>query len=122
MNIKGTTIFLALAILLTACAERKERSFFASDGIKVGAAKRLDVDRYQIPIEFETSITHSGQWIYDVVISVSGKDIYVTARFDSESSQYPGFIRVDGVTPGTYQLFYRDPDKSVHFISKLELP
>ena len=118
-----TTIILA-AIALTGCSEEKSRDFFAKGGITIGAPTSLKTGSYKIPLEFKTEIVHSGQWIDAVNTEVAGSDILLTASFTSANSKsnYPGFIEVNGVSPGTYTLKYRDPDGTVHAIGPVILP
>lgn len=122
-HIIKTTLILA-AIALAGCSQKKSRDFFAKGGITIGAPAALGSGSYKIPIEFETEIAHSGQWIDAVDADVAGSDILLTASFTSANrkSSYPGYVEVNGVSPGTYTLKYRDPDGAVHAIGKVVLP
>ena len=118
-----TTLTLA-AIALAGCSDKKSRDFFAKGGITIGAPAPLGSGSYKIPIEFETEIVHSGQWIDAVDSDVAGSDILLTAIFTSANrkSSYPGYVKVNGVSPGTYTLKYRDPNGTVHTIGPVILP
>lgn len=120
--IKCTLILAAVA--LAGCSEEKSRDFFAKRGITVGAPAALGSGSFEIPIEFETDIVHSGQWIDGVDAEVVGSDILLTASFTSANrkSGYSGHVEVHGVSPGSYTLKYRDPDGSVHAIGPVVLP
>jgi hypothetical protein len=122
-HILATTLLLA-SIALAGCSYKKSRDFFAAGGITIGAPAALGSGSYKIPIEFETKIVHSGQWIDSVSTKVAGSDILVTASFTSANrkSSYPGYVEVSGVSPGTYTLKYRDPDGAVHAIGPVILP
>jgi hypothetical protein len=116
------TLILA-AIVLAGCSDEKSRDFFAKGGITIGAPASLGSGSYKIPIEFETEIVHSGQWLNAVDADVSGLDILFTASFTSNrKSSYPGYIEVSGLSPGTYTLKYRDPNGTVHAIGPVILP
>jgi hypothetical protein len=117
-----TTLILA-ALVLGGCSDEKSRDFFAKGGITIGAPAALGSGSYTIPIEFETEIVHSGQWLNAVDADVSGSDILFTASFTSHrKSSYPGYIEVSGLSPGTYTLKYRDPNGTVHAIGSVILP
>ena len=79
---------------------------------------------YRIPIDFETEIVHSGQWIDTVQAEIDGSDIQVTAIFThaNRESRYPGYIEVTGARAGVYTLQYRDPDGNLHLIESVTLP
>jgi hypothetical protein len=116
-NLLKTTLMLVV-LALTGCSEKKSRDFFAKGGITAGAAAALGSGSYKIPMEFETEIVHSGQWIDAVDATVSGSDILITASFISgnRKGSYPGYVKINGVSPGTYTLKYRDPDGTIHAI------
>ena len=116
-------LFLA-AVALGGCSDKKARDFFSAGGITIGAPATLGAGAYKIPIEFETKIVHSGQWIDAVSTQVAGSDILVTASFTSakRKSGYPGYVEVKGVAAGTYSLKYRDPDGTDHPIGPVVLP
>jgi hypothetical protein len=116
---------LSLAIIaLASCSEEKSRDFFAIGGITIGAPSALGSGSYKIPLEFETEIVHSGQWIDKVDAEVVGADILLTASFTSANhkGRYPGYSKIDGVSPGNYTLKYRDPDGIVQEIGKVVQP
>lgn len=121
-TIKATLILAVIA--LASCSQKKSRDFFAKGGITIGAPAALGSGSYKIPIEFETEIVHSGQWIDTVDADVSGADILLTASFTSSNgkSGYPGYIEVKGISPGTYSIKYRDPDGTVHTLGRAILP
>jgi hypothetical protein len=123
IHIIKKTLILA-AIVLAGCSDEKSRDFFAKGGITIGAPAALGSGSYTIPIEFETEIVHSGQWLNAVDADVSGSDILFTASFTSahRKSSYPGYIEVSGLSPGTYTLKYRDPNGTVHAIGPVILP
>lgn len=121
-------IFRAL-ILLTAigasgCGDPKSRNFFASSGITVGTPVTTSTGKYRIPIEFETEIVHSGQWIDTVEAEVDGAEILVTAVFTqaNRKSRYPGYVEISDVSPGAYKIEYRDPDGARHLVKSITLP
>ncbi len=116
--------FILAAFVLVGCSEEKSRDFFAKGGITVGVPAALGSGSYKIPVEFETEIVHSGQWIDGVDAEVVGSDIFLTASFTSANrkSGYSGHVEVEGVSPGTYTLKYRDPDGTVHAIGPVVLP
>ena len=118
------TIVILAVIALVSCSEEKPRDFFVKGGITIGSPAALGAGSYKIPIEFETEIVHSGQWIDAVDANVSGADILLTASFTSSNgkSGYPGYVEVHGVSPGTYSIKYRDPDGTVHAIGRTVLP
>ena len=120
--IKATLILAAIA--LAGCSDQKSHDFFAKGGITIGAPAALGSGSYKIPLEFETEIVHSGQWIDAVDANVAGADILLTASFTSSNHKgsYPGYVKVNGVSPGTYTLKYRDPDGTVHVIGPVILP
>jgi hypothetical protein len=122
-HIMKTTLILA-AIALAGCSDKKSRDFFAKGGITIGAPAALGSGAYKIPLEFETEIVHSGQWIDAVDADVAGSDILLTASYTSSKrkSSYPGYVEVNGVSPGTYTLKYRDPNGTVHAIGPVILP
>ena len=122
-NILKTTLILVV-LALTGCSEKKSRDFFAKGGITAGAAAALGSGSYKIPMGFETEIVHSGQWIDAVDATVSGSDIQITASFISgnRKGSYPGYVKINGVSPGTYTLKYRDPDGTLHAIGPVVLP
>jgi len=117
-------ILILAAIALVGCSDEKSRDFFTKGGITIGAPAVLGVGSYKIPIQFETQIVHSGQWIEKVDTEVAGSDILLTASFTSSNrkSSYPGHIEVTRVSPGTYTLKYRDPDGTLHAIGSVILP
>ena len=121
-TIKATLILAVIA--LASCSQKKSRDFFAKGWITIGAPAALGSGSYKIPIEFETEIVHSGQWIDTVDADVSGADILLTASFTSSNgkSGYPGYIEVKGISPGTYSIKYRDPDGTVHTLGRAILP
>jgi len=110
--------------VLVGCSDQKPRNFFAPGGITIGAPSAPGSGAYQIPIEFETAILHSGQWIDAVDAEIAGSDILTTASFISvdRKNPYPGYIEVDGISPETYDLIYRDPDGTDHAIESVLLP
>ena len=118
------TIVILAVIALVSCSEEKPRDFFVKGGITIGSPAALGAGSYKIPIEFETEIVHSGQWIDTVDADVSGSDILLTASFTSSNgkSGYPGYIEVKGISPGTYSIKYRDPDGTVHTLGRAILP
>lgn len=120
--IKNTLILAAIA--LAGCSDEKSRDFFAKGGIASGAPAALGSGSYKIPIKFETEIVHSGQGIDTVDAEVAGSDILIIASFThaNRKSSYPGYVEVNGVSPGTYTLKYRDPDGTVHAIGPVILP
>lgn len=120
--IKITLLIAALA--LSGCSEKKSRDFFAAGGIAIGAPAAVGPGTYRIPIDFETEIVHSGQWIDVVSAKVSGSEILVTASFKSASGKggYPGYVEVKGLSAGTYTLKYLDPDGTSHAIGPVVLP
>ena len=122
-NILRITLLLA-SIALSGCSDKKSRDFFAAGGITIGAPAAIQPGTYRIPIEFETKIAHSGQWIDVVSANVSGSDILVTATFTSANrkSGYPGYVEVKGISAGTYALKYRDPDGTTHPMGPVVLP
>jgi hypothetical protein len=122
-HIIKTTLILT-AIALAGCSDEKPRDFFAKGGITIGAPAALGSGSYKIPIEFETEIVHSGQWIDAVDADVAGSDILLTASFTSSNRKgsYPGYVKVNGFSPGTYTLKYRDPNGTVHAIGPVVLP
>jgi len=122
-HIIKTTLILT-AIALAGCSDKKSHDFFAKGGITIGTPAALGSGSYKIPLEFETAIVHSGQWIDAVDTDVAGSDILLTASFTSANrkSSYPGYVKVNGVSPGTYTLKYRDPNGTVHAIGPVILP
>jgi hypothetical protein len=102
----------------------KSRDFFAAGGIMFGIPSATQPGTYRIPIEFETKIEHSGQRIDVVSANVSGSDILVTAFFTSANrkSGYPGYVEAEGISAGTYDLEYKDPDGTTHPIGGVVLP
>jgi hypothetical protein len=111
-------------ITLVGCSDEKSRDFFAKGGITSGAPVALGSDSYKLPPEFETEIVHSGQWIDAVEVNVAGSDILLTASFtrSNRKSGYPGYVKVNGVSPGSYTLKYRDPNGTVHAVGPVILP
>ena len=61
-HIAKTTLISAV-LGLAGCSDDKPRDFFAKGGITIGAPAGLGSGSYKIPIEFQTEIAHSGQWI-----------------------------------------------------------
>jgi hypothetical protein len=124
MNTILKTTLMLVVLALTGCSEKKSRDFFAKGGITAGAAAALGSGSYKIPMEFETEIVHSGQWIDAVDATVSGSEILITASFISgnRKGSYPGYVKINGVSPGTYTLKYRDPDGTIHAIGPVVLP
>jgi hypothetical protein len=123
MKMMQATLAL-MAFGLFGCGDRKSRSFFASDGISIGVPVMMSAGNYRIPVDFETEIVHSGQWIDTVQTEVDGTDILVTAVFThaNRESRYPDYVVVTDVNPGVYNLKYRDPDGVHHFIEAVTLP
>jgi hypothetical protein len=117
------TLLMAF-VALSGCSQRKSRDFFATDGITIGAPTAIEPGIYRIPMDFETKVVHSGEWIDVVSAKVSGSDILVTATFTlaNRKSRYPGYIEVKGVSAGTYTLKYRDPDGTTYPIGPVVLP
>lgn len=115
---------LIASFAITACSEPKPRDFFAAGGITIGAPAAIEPGTYRIPIQFDTKIVHSGQWIDAVSAKVSGSDILVTATFTSANrkSGYPGHVEVKGIPAGTYTLKYQDPDGTTHPVGPVVLP
>lgn len=115
---------LIASIALSGCSEKKSRDFFAAGGIAIGAPAAIEPGTYRIPMDFETEIVHSGQWIDVVSAKVSGADILVTASFTSANrkSRYPGYVEVKGLSAGTYTLKYLDPDGTAHAMGPVVLP
>ncbi len=111
-------------ILLAGCGDKKSRDFFAAKGITVGTPVSIGKRSYRIPVDFETDGPYSAQWIDTVVTSVDATDILVTAVFthSNRSGRYPGYIEISGVSTGTYDLKYRDPDGTRHRVGPVELP
>jgi hypothetical protein len=120
--IKITLLIASLA--LSGCSEKKSRDFFAAGGIAIGAPAAIEPGTYRIPMDFETEIVHSGQWIDVVNAKVSGADILMTASFTSANrkSRYPGYVEVKGLSAGTYTLNYLDPDGTAHAMGPVVLP
>lgn len=120
--IKITLLMASFAF--SGCSETKSRDFFAADGITIGAPAAIQPGTYRIPIDLETKIVHSGQWIDVVSANVSGSDILVTATFTraNRKSGYPGYVEVKGISAGTYALKYRDPDGTTHPMGPVVLP
>jgi hypothetical protein len=118
------TLILLTAIGVLGCGDPKSRSFFASSGITVGAPVTTSTGNYRIPIEFETVIVHSRQWIDTVEAKVNGTKILITAVFAhaNRKSRYPGYIEISDVSPGTYKIEYRDPDGASHLDKAVTLP
>lgn len=92
-HINKTTLILA-AIALASCSQKKLRDFFDKGGITIGAPAVLESGAYKMPLEFETEIVHSGQWIDAVDAEVAGSDILLTASFSSSKRKgsYPGYV------------------------------
>ncbi len=124
MNHLTKITLLIASFAISACSDMKSRDFFAAGGITIGVPAATQPGSYRIPIEFETKIEHSGQWIDAVSAKVSGSDIMVTATFTSANrkSGYPGYVEVKGISAGTYTLKYRDPDGTTHPIGPVVLP
>ncbi len=117
-------VLLISAFTISGYGDGKSRDFFAAGGITIGAPAMSQPGSYKIPIEFETKIVHSGQWIDSVSAKVSGSDILVAATFTSANrkSRYPGYVEVKGISAGTYTLKYQDPDGKTHPIGPVVLP
>lgn len=115
---------LISALTISGYSDVKSRDFFAASGITIGAPATTQPGSYKIPMEFETKIVHSGQWIDTVSAKVSGSDILVTATFTSANrkSKYPGYVEVKGIPAGTYTLKYQDPDGKTHPMGSVVLP
>jgi hypothetical protein len=124
MNHISKITLLITSFAISACSDMKSRDFFAAGGITIGAPAATEPGTYRIPIEFETKIEHSGQWIDAVSANVSGSDILVTATFTSANrkSGYPGYVELKGIPAGTYALKYQDPDGTEHPIGRVVLP
>lgn len=118
------SLILLTAIGLVGCGDPKSRNFFASSGITVGAPVATSTGNYRIPIEFETEIVHSGQWIDTVEAEVDGTEILITAVFThaNRKSRYPGYVEISDVSPGPYKVEYRDPDGARHLVKAVTLP
>jgi hypothetical protein len=117
-------LILLTAIGVVGCGDPKSRDFFASGGITVGAPVTTGPGSYRIPIEFETGIVHSGQWIDTVEAEVDGTEILITAVFTQadRKSRYPGYIEISDASPGPYKIEYRDPDGARHLVKAVTLP
>jgi hypothetical protein len=112
--------------LLSGCLEKKNRSFFADAGIILGNPKVMEGGDLYIPVEFETRIIHSAQWLYDVEWKQKDRKITVTALFNvppgMEKGVYKGGITLKaGGMPfyDTYRIHYRDPDGKTHYIGEV---
>lgn len=104
-------------------AEEQPRNFFATKGIVVGTPVDEDGGNYQIPIRFQTKDLHSALAVSSVTTSVKGSDILVTAEYAVvKNSHYPGYVEQSGITAGTYDLKYRDPDGTLHPVESVKLP
>jgi hypothetical protein len=117
-------LILLTAIGLLGCGDPKSRSFFASSGITVGAPVTTSRGNYRIPIEFETEIIHSGQWIDTVEAKVDGTKILITAVFThaNRKSRYPGYVEISDASPGAYKIEYQDPDGARHLVKAVTFP
>lgn len=108
---------------LTSGEERKDRAFFAQDGIQLGQPETTDDGHVFVPITFQTEIIHSGQWLYDIDSEVKGDQVLITAIFSVppklQPSIYMGGVTIPSPQEKTYKLLYLDPSGTTHPIGKV---
>ena len=118
-------VLLCVLLLAAGCLERKDRAFFADDGIVVGTPKAVGADVF-IPITFTTRIVHSGQWLYDVKTVVKDGEILVAAVFTAppgeRKSVYTGGITLERPEHERYAIVYLDSDGTRHALGALTMP
>ena len=66
MKIFSTIALLVFSIFLSGCLDKKTRSFFAKEGVIVGAPNKVGQGDVFIPISFKTAIIHSAQIFHDI--------------------------------------------------------
>jgi len=104
-------------------ASEEKRNFFANDGIRVEEPIPTGENKYQVPIELETAIAHSAWGVDSVKVSVADGRIEMTARYALVGREmFPGYLEIEGVEPGDYELQYRDPDGSLHPVGEVTFP
>ena len=103
-------------------SEMRPRSFFAANGITAGTPVKGEDGTYRIPLVFETEVMHSALSPVAVEASSKGSEILVSASYAVGESRYPGFIELNGVKAGDYELKYLDPDGTTHPVAVVVLP
>ena len=128
MKIFSTISLLAFSIFLSGCLDKKTRSFFAKEGVIVGAPNKVGQGDVFIPISFKTAIIHSAQIFHDIEWSEENGVIYITAIYNeppfSKKIEYSGGIVLKNPKLKIYDLKYKDPkpDKATHDIGRVEIP
>ena len=113
---------------LSGCLDKKTRSFFAKEGVIVGAPNKVGQGDVFIPISFKTAIIHSAQIFHDIEWSEENGVIYITAIYNeppfSKKIEYSGGIVLKNPKLKIYDIKYKDPksDGGTHDIGRIEIP
>ena len=119
---------LSFSIFLSCCLDKKTRSFYAKEGVIVGAPNKVGQGDVFIPISFKTAIIHSAQIFHDIEWSEENGVIYITAIYNeppfSKKIEYSGGIVLKYPKLKIYDLKYKDPkpDRGTHDIGRVEIP
>ena len=128
MKIFSTIALLVFSIFLSGCLDKKTRSFFAKEGVIVGAPNKVGQGDVFIPISFKTAIIHSAQIFHDIEWSEENGVIYITAIYNeppfSKKIEYSGGIVLKNPKLKIYDLKYKDPkpDGGTHDIGRVQIP
>jgi len=130
MKILHSISFAALVVILSGCSgpftEHRDWRFVQSvGGMAIGQPQRKSSSRYSLPVECNVSglraITVPPTTINSVLMCAGfdvrkdGSDVYLTLRTSlfGRSSQCKA-ISLGRLIPGTYSVYYRDPNGTSH--------
>ena len=116
---KQIAAILACLALVIGCNREESRDFFGD--ITLGPPVWTNGYCF-LTAKLPTRIQHSGQWLYKVTAEVDGKDILLTAHITTRlKTAFSGNINVGTPTPGSYRVFFRDPDGNKYLMGKTEI-
>ena len=109
MKIFSTIALLVFSIFLSGCLDKKTRSFFAKEGVIVGAPNKV-VQGDALSNLFKT-IIHSAQIFHDIEWSEENGVIYITAIYNDFHFQKIEYSEDCSQKPKIkiYDLKYKDP-------------
>lgn len=96
-------ILLISALTISGYSDVKPRDFFAASGITIGAPATTQAGSYKIPMEFETKIVHSGQWIES--------DLFSAVEW-AKQAQVPAKSRDHWINDGLRTWSEKDPESA----------
>ena len=132
MQVLHSINFAALAVILSGCSgpftEHRDWRFVQSvGGMAIGQPRRKSNSTYSLPVECNVSGTraitvhptalNSAFMCAGFDVRKNGSSVYLTLRTSlfGRSSRCKA-ISLGRLTPGTYSVYYRDPDGTSHFL------